>query len=322
VGSQGNGVPGILVGQISDQEALTGCTVVICPQGAVPGVDVRGGAPGTRETDALAPLNLVDKAYAVVLAGGSAFGLDAASGVVKYLEESGIGFDVGVTKVPIVAAAVLFDLDLGDYRIRPDAAMGYRAAAAATEGPIEEGNVGAGTGATVGKLLGPQRAMKSGLGVASLQIEKLIVTALVAVNAFGDVVDPATGKIIAGALTEEGTFLDTEKQLRERVFNFAPAINNTTIGIVTTNANLTKAEATKVAQVAHNGIARAIRPAHTLVDGDTVFCLATGKVAADPNQVGSLAAQAMSGAIVRAAYAAEGVGELPAAREMGGDRGL
>jgi L-aminopeptidase/D-esterase-like protein len=311
------GMPGILVGQISDQKALTGCTVIICPEGAVPGVDVRGSAPGTRETDALHPLNLVDKAQAIVLTGGSAFGLDAAAGVMEYLEEENIGFNVGVTKVPIVAAAVLFDLDLGDYRIRPDAAMGYKAAAAAVEGPVEEGNVGAGTGASVGKILGPGRAMKSGLGVASILVEGLMVNALVAVNAFGDVVDPGSGQIIAGALTEDGTFLDTEQRLREGRLRFDSALTNTTIGVVLTNASLTKAQATKVAQVAHDGIARAIRPVHTMLDGDTVFCLGTGQVAAEPNQVGSLAAQAMAQAIVRAIYTAKGAGGLPAAKDLG-----
>lgn len=307
-------VPGILVGQASDQTALTGCTAVICPEGAVPGVDVRGGAPGTRETDALHPLNLVDKAHAVVLAGGSAFGLSAACGVMKYLEEQGIGFDVGITKVPIVAAAVLFDLDIGDCHIRPDASMGYRAAAAATAGPVEEGNVGAGTGATVGKILGPERAMKSGLGAAGIRVENLIVNALVAVNALGDVIDPATGKIIAGALAEDGAFWDTEKHLRERLFNPSGILGNTTIGVVTTNAGLTKAQATKVAQLAHDGLARTIRPVHTALDGDTVFCLANGRATADPIQVGNLAVQAMSCAVMRAVCAAKGAGGLPAAR--------
>jgi L-aminopeptidase/D-esterase-like protein len=309
-------VPGILVGQVSDLTALTGCTAVICPQGAVAGVDVRGSAPGTRETDALSPLNLVDKAHAVVLAGGSAFGLDAASGVMKYLEEQGIGFDVGVTKVPIVTAAVLFDLGIGDYRVRPDAAMGYRAAAEAKAAPVKEGNVGAGTGASVGKILGHEGAMKSGLGTASIRVGDLIVGALVAVNALGDVVDPATGKIVAGALTKEKTFLDTEKYLREQSFSPGAAMSNTTIGVVATNAKLSKPQATKVAQLAHDGYARAIRPVHTMLDGDAIFCLATEQVAADPNQVGSLAAQVMAQAIVRAARLTEGAGGLSAARDL------
>ena len=223
-------IEGILVGQAGDPVALTGCTVVICPQGAVAGVDVRGGAPGTRETDALHPLNLVDRAHAVVLTGGSAFGLDAASGVMKYLEEQDIGFDVGITRVPIVTAAVLFDLGIGDFRVRPDAAMGYKAAASAGNGPVEEGNTGAGTGATVGKILGLGGAMKSGQGTAAMRVGDLVVGALVAVNALGDVVDPATGEIIARALTGGKAFLDTEKYLRDNPFSPAGNIGNTTIG--------------------------------------------------------------------------------------------
>ncbi|HHX87512.1 MAG TPA: P1 family peptidase [Firmicutes bacterium] len=309
-------IPGIMVGQVSDLTALTGCTAVICPEGAVAGVDVRGSAPGTRETDALHPLNLVDKAHAVVLTGGSAFGLDAACGVMRYLEERSIGFDVGVTRVPIVAAAVLFDLGLGDFRVRPDAAMGYRAASAAERGPVEEGNAGAGTGATVGKIMGQQGAMKSGLGTASLKTGDLIVGALVAVNAWGDVVDPATGKIVAGALTGEKTFVDTEKYLRENPFSPAGNPGNTTIGIVATNARLNKPQATKIAQQAQDGYARAIRPVHTMLDGDTIFCLATGQVPADLTQVGSLAAQVIALAIVRAARQARGAGGLPAADDF------
>lgn len=309
-------VDGIKVGQESDLTALTGCTAVICPQGAVAGVDVRGSAPGTRETDALHPLNLVEKAHAVVLTGGSAFGLDAACGVMRYLEEHSIGFDVGVTRVPIVAAAVLFDLGLGDFRVRPDAAMGYRAAAAAGEGPVEEGNAGAGTGATVGKILGHQGAMKSGLGTASLKVGDLIVGTLVAVNAWGDVVDPDTGKIIAGALAGDKTFVDTEKYLRENSFSPPGNLGNTTIGVVATNARLSKLQATKIAQQAQDGYARAIRPVHTMLDGDTTFCLATGQVPADLNQVGSLAAQVMALAIVRAVCQARGAGGLPAAGDV------
>ncbi len=314
-------VAGIKVGQAGDQKALTGCTVIICSQGAVAGVDVRGSAPGTRETDALHPLNLVDRAHAVVLTGGSAFGLDAACGAMKYLEEQNCGLDVGVTKVPIVAAAVLFDLGIGDFRVRPDAAMGYRAAAAAGEGPVEEGNVGAGTGATVGKILGHPGAMKSGLGTASLKVGDLIVGALVAVNAWGDVADPSTGQIVAGALNGDKTFLDTERYLRENLSlppqsqeNTGPG--NTTIGVVATNACLNKSQATKIAQQAHDGYARAIRPVHTMLDGDTVFCMATGKIPADINQVGSLSAWVMSRAIVRAVSRAKGAGGLPAACDL------
>lgn len=311
-------VDGILVGQVSDLQALTGCTVVLCPEGAVAGVDVRGSAPGTRETDALSPVNLVDKAHAVVLAGGSAFGLAAAGGVMSYLEEQGWGFDVGVTKVPIVAAAVLFDLGVGDFRVRPDRAMGYRAAKLAADGPVAEGNVGAGCGATVGKVLGHGRCMKGGLGTASLQVGELVVGALVAVNALGDVVDPASGRIVAGALAEDKkTFLDTEAFLRTQSLSAGGAMGNTTLGVVATNARLTKAQASKLAQMAHDGYARAIRPVHTMLDGDTIFSLATGRVEADLNQVGALAAQAMAQAILRAVQAAEGVGGIPAARDLG-----
>lgn len=309
-------VPGILVGQVSNQTALTGCTVVICPQGAIAGVDVRGSAPGTRETDALHPLNLVDKAHAVVLTGGSAFGLDAASGIMRHLEEHDIGFDVGVTKVPIVTGAVLFDLGIGDHRVRPDAAMGYQAAADAKTGPVEEGNVGAGTGATVGKIFGTDSAMKSGLGTASLKVGDLIVGAVAAVNAFGDVVDPVTGQIVAGALAKDKSFVDTERYLREVLFSPSGAMSNTTISVVATNAKLTKSQATKVAQMAHDGYARTIRPVHTMLDGDAIFCLATEQVAADPNQVGSLAAQVMALAIVSAVRSAKSAGGLLAARNL------
>ncbi|MGI6604762.1 MAG: P1 family peptidase [bacterium] len=310
-------VPGIRVGQVSNTEALTGCTAILCPEGAVAGVDVRGSAPATRETDALAPANLVDKAHAVVLAGGSAFGLDAASGVMAYLEEHGYGFDVGVTRVPIVAAACLFDLGIGDPRVRPDRSMGYQAAAQAMAGPVEEGNVGAGCGATVGKLLGHERAMKSGVGTASLKVGDLVVGALVAVNALGDVVDPATGRIVAGTLSEDkGGFLDAEEFLRKTSFVPTGAMGNTTLGVVATNARLTKAQAGKVAQMAHDGYARAIRPVHTMLDGDTIFSLATGRVEADVNQVGALAAQATAQAVLRAVQAAEGVAGIPAARDL------
>ena len=309
-------VPNILVGQVSDKKALTGCTVIICPPGAVAGVDVRGSAPGTRETDVLNPLNLVDRAHAILLTGGSAFGLDAAGGVMKYLEANNIGFDVGLTKVPIVPAAVLFDLAIGDHKVRPDADMGYKAAATAKPGLVLEGNVGAGTGATVGKILGADSAMKGGLGTASLVVSDLVVGAIVAVNALGDVVDPTTGKIVAGALAKDGGFLDTEKYLRQHLLPTCGAIGNTTIGVVATNALLTKTQATKVAELAHDGYARAIRPVHTMHDGDTVFCLSTGDLIADPNQVGSLGAQVMAMAIVRAVQAASFAGGLLSAGDL------
>lgn len=315
-------VPGIRIGHAHDLEALTGCTVVLCEAGAVGGVDQRGGAPGTRETDPLRPLHLVQQAHAVVLAGGSAFGLEAATGVVRYLEERGVGFDVRIAKVPIVPAAILFDLGIGRSDVRPDAAMGYAACLAATEGPVAEGNVGAGAGATVGKVLGLTQAMKSGLGAASVDLGGgLIVSALVAVNAFGDVVDPQTGRILAGARRPDGSgFADTLAVLRayaqEPPLRFGappPTPSNTVIGVVVTSASLTKEGANKVAQMAHDGIARAVRPAHTMLDGDTLFTLATGQVEADVNVVGAFAAEVVAQAIVRAVLTAEPAAGLPAA---------
>jgi L-aminopeptidase/D-esterase-like protein len=298
-------VRGIEVGQAQDEKALTGCTVILCRQGAVAGVDVRGSAPGTRETDLLDPVNLVEKVHAIVLTGGSAYGLDAASGVMRYLEEQSIGFPMGTVVVPIVPAAVLYDLGLGQADIRPDAAMGYRAAASASSEPPAEGNVGAGTGASIGKIRGMDYAMKAGIGTASININGLIIGAIVAVNAFGDVIDPTSGVKIAGL--RSGTTLEWMKNLR-----IPSAVqSNTVIGAVATNARLTKAQATKVAQMAQDGLAQAIRPAHTMFDGDTVFSLATGEVDADVSMVGAFAAEVMAQAIVRAARMAEPAGGLP-----------
>ena len=317
-------VPGIKVGHATDLEALTGCTVVLCEDGAVGGVDQRGGAPGTRETDALYPMHLVQQAHAVVLAGGSAFGLEAATGVVRYLEERGVGFDTRVAKVPIVPAAILFDLSLGDSKVRPDAAMGYAACQAASDGHVAEGNVGAGTGATVGKILGLGRAMKSGLGTASIHLGGgLLVGGIVAVNAFGDVIDPRTGEILAGAraLGSREAFADTLAVMKtlvgKAILRFAGR-GNTVIGVVATNARFNKEEANIVARMAHDGLARAIRPAHTMLDGDTLFALATGKKKADVNTVGAYAAEVIATAIVRAVKAAEGVEGLLAWRDVGG----
>ena len=322
-------VPGIEVGQAQDDEALTGCTVILCRKGAVGGVDVRGGAPGTRETDLLNPVNLVSKVHAVVLAGGSAFGLDAASGVMKYLAEQKIGFGVGATRVPIVPAAILFDLGLGKSARHPDPEMGYAAAAAANPGPVAEGNVGAGTGATVGKIFGMAGMMKSGLGTASLEIGGgVIVGAIVAVNAFGDVLDPASGQIVAGARPAKlgpvklgGTdrFADTMQVLRSftgRTILSLASRSNTVIAVVATNAKLDKAGATKVAQMAHDGLAHTVRPAHTMLDGDTVFALATGQRKADVSIVGAYAAEALAQAIVRAVKAAKPAAGLPSAGEV------
>ncbi|MGQ9599951.1 MAG: P1 family peptidase [Anaerolineae bacterium] len=305
-------VPGIRVGHVTNHEAMTGCTVVLCPpEGAVGGVDQRGGAPGTRETDLLRPLHLVQKVHAVLLAGGSAFGLDASGGVVRWLEERGIGFETRVAKVPIVPAAILFDLEIGRADVRPDAAMGYAACEAAREGPVKEGSVGAGTGCAVGWILGASRTSKSGLGTASVDLGGgLVVGALVAVNAFGDVVDPRTGKVLAGAraLGGEG-FADTLKVMKAMVGKAALQLahrRHTVIGVVASNARLTKEEANKVAQMAHDGLARAVRPAHTLFDGDTLFALATGQKRADVNLVGAYAAEVVAEAIVRAVKAAQG----------------
>jgi len=354
-------VPGIKVGHATHEEALTGCTVVLCVDGAVGGVDQRGGAPGTRETDSMQPMHLVQKAHAVVLAGGSAFGLEAATGVVRYLEERGIGYDTQVAKVPIVPAAILFDLGIGNPSVRPDAAMGYAACQAADDGSpstlrqaqdtadsghrVAEGNVGAGTGATVGKIMGLEQAMKAGLGTASVDLgEGLVVGAVVAVNAFGDVIDPQTGQIMAGARSLDGTgFADTLAVMKSLVGKAIPSTalrrgsgqgsghrlsfaepRDTVIGVVATNARLNKEEANKVAQMAHDGLARAVRPAHTMFDGDTLFALATGSnneplMEADVNTVGAYAAEVMAEAIVRAVKTAEGVAGLPAWRDLEGE---
>ncbi|HIE39748.1 MAG TPA: peptidase S58 family protein [Anaerolineales bacterium] len=312
-------VPGLQVGHTTDLVGLTGCTVVLCEEGAVAGVDQRGGAPGTRETDLLRPMHLVQKVHAVLLAGGSAFGLAAAEGVVRYLEERGVGFDARVAKVPIVPAAILFDLDLGDPQARPDAAMGYAACQAAGDGPVAEGNVGAGTGATAGKILGPRRAMKSGLGTAAVYLGGgLVVGALVAANPFGDVVDPQTGEILAGArkLRSDalaGTLAVMRRMIGKAILKFA---SSTVIGVVATNGRLTKEEANKVAQMAQDGIARAVRPAHTLFDGDTLFALSTGNKRADVNLIGAYGAEMVAQAVVRAVKAAEGAGGVPAWRDL------
>ena len=318
-------VPGIEVGQAQDDEALTGCTVILCRKGAVGGVDVRGSAPGTRETDLLNPINLVDKIHAVVLAGGSAFGLDAASGVMKYLAEQNIGYGLGAMRVPIVPAAILFDLGISKIVRHPDAEMGYAAVSAAKGGLILEGNRGAGTGATVGKIFGKIGAMKSGLGTASIEIGGGVsVGAIVAVNAFGDVLDPVTGQIIAGArpaklgplkLGGSGQFADTLKVMKSfpgrTILNLAIG-SNTVIGVVATNAKFNKPQITKVAQMAHDGLARVIRPSHTMLDGDTIFALSTGSKKADVSSVGAFAAEALAIAIIRAVKAASPAGGLPA----------
>lgn len=322
-------IPGIQVGHAQDEQALTGCTVVLCEGGAIGGVDQRGGAPGTRETDAMHPMHLVNEVHAVVLAGGSAFGLDAASGAVRYLEERGVGFDVRVARVPIVPAAILFDLGIGRSDVRPNAEMGYQACLNASADPPAEGNVGAGTGATVGKILGLAGAMKSGIGTASLEIGSGVkVGAITAVNVFGDVIDPETGQIIAGArVVQKGPlkigkgpyFADTlyvmESLIGRTVLGFMSR-ENTAIGVVATNAKLNKEQINKVAQMAQDGLARTVCPAHTMLDGDTIFALATGEKKADVNIVGAFAAEVFAQAVLRAVRTATPAAGLPCAAEV------
>lgn len=339
-------IAGLHVGHWSDRAAGTGCTAILCPEGAVAGVDVRGGAPGTRELALLDPTCMVQRVHAILLAGGSAFGLAAADGVMRWLEERGHGFDVGVGRVPIVPAAILFDLPIGRPDVRPDAAAGYAACEAASDGPVVEGSVGAGTGATIGKLLGIGRATKGGVGTASRHFAGgAVVAALVVVNALGDVVDPDSGRILAGARRAEGPgFADSMALMacsldlaspeawarRERAAQAAsspslssPApltnrpMTNTTLAVVATNVALTKAEATKMAQMAHDGLARTIRPVHTMLDGDLVFGLSLGQAQADAGVVGALGAAVLSEAVLRAVAAAEGLHGIPAARDLG-----
>ncbi len=317
-------IPGVEVGLAQDDVALTGCTVILCRRGAIAGVDVRGGAPGTRETDLLNPLNLVEKVHAVLLAGGSAFGLDAASGVMRYLEERSIGFNTRIAKVPIVPAAILFDLGLGNQKVRPTLEMGYQACLAASRAAPADGNVGAGCGASIGKLFGSALAMKSGQGSASLHLGGgVVVGALAAVNCFGDVLDPAQGKIIAGLRSgrvgpirvgSRDYFANTLSMLKKpagRALLALAARSNTIIGAIATNVRLTKAEAAKVAQMAHDGLARTVRPAHTMLDGDTIFALSVGNRKADVTTIGSFAAEAMTQAILRAVVSAAPAGGLP-----------
>jgi L-aminopeptidase/D-esterase-like protein len=321
-------VAGIEVGHFSDTRRPTGCTVIIAREGAVAGVDVRGAAPGTRETDLLAPGNLVQQVHAVMLAGGSAWGLAAAEGAMRWLEERGVGMDVRFGTLPIVPAAVLFDLPMGDARIRPDAAAGYAACEAAGRDAPAEGNVGAGTGALVGKLFGVQRAMKGGIGTASVTVGGVTVGALIVVNSLGDVIDPDTALPVAGARTEDGrALLDTRRALlRGELPKPLLAGTNTTIGVIATDAVLTKVQANRLATVAHDGLARAINPVHTMSDGDTLFALATGRVplAADgPGMtvLSAMAAEVAARATLRAVLAARSVtvGELhiPSAAELG-----
>ena len=317
-------VAGIEVGHFTDPRRPTGCTVVIARDGAIAGVDVRGAAPGTRETDLLAPTNLVDQVHGILLAGGSAWGLDAATGVVRWLEEQGVGFPAGPVRLPIVPGAVLFDLLVGDATIRPDAAAGYAACKAASAKAPAEGNVGAGAGAAVGKIFGIERAMKGGIGTASVTLDGVTVGALIACNALGDVVDPQSGQPIAGARTANGkALLDTRRALLrgEAPKPLLPG-TNTTIGVIATDAVITKAQASRLATMGHDGLARSINPVHTMSDGDTLFALGTGRAGKSPGMMvlGTMAAEVVALAVVRAVRAAQGltVGNLhlPAAADL------
>lgn len=314
-------VPGIKVGHFTLKTRPTGCTVILCEAGAVAGVDVRGSAPGTRETDLLNPINTVQQVQAVVLSGGSAYGLETATGVMRYLEAQGKGFRIGGGVVPIVPAAILMDLGFGgDFKMRPDAEAGYQACVAATNKPVAQGNTGAGAGATIGKMFGPKFAMKAGVGSASIKVGNtgVVVGAIVAVNAIGDIWNPKTGKIVAGARSEDGKgFRDAMGEVMKGNRVLVQRGANTTIGVVATNVTLEKVQMAKIAQMAHDGYARAINPAHTTGDGDTIFALSTGTLDAKGNHgmIGALAAEAMAQAIVRAATQAETSGGLPGLRD-------
>ena len=315
-------VAGIKVGHYTDVSAATGCTVVLCERGAVGGVDIRGSAPGTRETDLLGPTYHINEVHAVLLGGGSAFGLDAASGVMRYLEERGIGYDAGVAKVPIVPAAILFDLGIGDGKVRPGADEGYAACEAAAAGPIEEGSVGAGTGATVGKLMGVERRVKGGIGTASIKLKDgLVVGAVVAVNSIGGVNDPDTGDVVAGPRSDDGAMLDSMRIMTSPDYRSPRGRlreTNTTIGVVATNARLDKAQANKLASIAHDGIALSVRPAHLMGDGDTLFALSTGTHGTEfeIDQVLAAGVQCVARAIVRGVEAATGIGGVPSVKEL------
>jgi L-aminopeptidase/D-esterase-like protein len=318
-------VRGLSVGHFTDTRRPTGCTVVLTPQGAVAGVDVRGASPGTRETELLSPLNAVEQVNAILLSGGSAFGLDAAGGVMRWLEEQGVGVQVGPVRIPIVPAAILFDLFTGDASIRPDAASGYAACAAASSSAEAQGNVGAGAGAVVGKLFGIDRAMKGGIGSASVCVNGVTVAALIAVNAVGDVIDPSSGKVVAGARSVDGLTMvgSTQAILNGEVLQQLMPGGATSIGVVATDAVISKVQANKIAQMAHDGLARSINPVHTLTDGDTLFALGTGAsgLQVHTTVLGTLAAEVVARAVlnaVRAATGISGVGlpTLPSANDM------
>jgi L-aminopeptidase/D-esterase-like protein len=309
-------VAGIKVGHYTDLVAATGCTVVLCEKGATAGVEVRGGAPGARETDPLGLLSLNQIAHAILLTGGSAFGLEAAYGVMRYLEEGGHGVDMGVARVPIVPGAVIFDLGIGDPGVRPGAEQGYKACLSATSGEVVEGSVGAGTGAIVGKALGREKGVKGGVGAASEKVVgEVVVGVIVAVNAFGEVINPGNGEIIAGP-RYEGRFISTLEVLRRFSDKVKPHPSNTTIGVVATNAHLNRREVVKLSQMAQDGIARAIHPSHMMVDGDVVFSLSCGEEEADINLLGGIACELMSRAILRAVDKAEGICGIPSVKDV------
>lgn len=307
-------VPGIRVGHASDFEALTGCTVILCGPGAVGGVDVRGSATGSCELETLNPGHVAANVDAILLSGGSAFGLEAASGVRRILEKQGVGFQTAVARVPIVPGAILFDLGIGRADVRPGLAMGEKAVLAATDGPVAEGNVGAGTGATVGKILGMRQAMKGGIGSASLTLGNgVVVAALVAVNPFGDVIDPATGKVVAGArkTPESGEFIDSAAVLRHGIAESKPFRSNTTLAVVATNAALDKVQANKLAAMASLGVARTISPVNTMADGDITFAISVGREKAGIDALGTAAAEVLAQAVLRAVRAAKSAGGVP-----------
>lgn len=307
-------IPGIRVGHVSDYDALTGCTAILCSDGATGGVDVRGSATGTQELDLLSPWHVAEKVHAIVLAGGSAFGLEAASGVRRYLEQKGFGFKTADAVVPIVPAAILYDLGIGKSHVRPTREMGEAAAASATGAPVKEGAVGAGTGATVGKIFGMRQAMKSGLGSANVELEGGVkVSALAAVNAFGDIRDPATGKAIAGARRAPASMelADTEAQMKRGAMRMGEWSSNTTLVVLATNARLSRAGATKLARFGSLGMARTIYPVNTMFDGDITFALSAGDLNADINTLGVAAAEAVSRAILRAVRIAPTLGGIP-----------
>jgi L-aminopeptidase/D-esterase-like protein len=312
-------IAGLRVGHDTDLENGTGCTVILCPpEGATASVDVRGPAPATRETDLLRPAHLIERVHAILLTGGSAFGLAAAGGVMRFLEEQGIGYDTGVARVPIVPAAALFDLAVGNPKVRPNEESGYRACLAATAGTVEEGNAGAGTGAAVGHLLGAEFATKGGLGTASQQIrDGVVVGALVVVNSFGDVVDPHTGEILAGTRKPvTGGWLDSARAIKVGTLAGFTVRTQTTIGVVGTNAVLTKEQASLVATMAHDGYARATRPAHTMYDGDVIFVVSSGHAQGDVSAIGHTSAEVVAEAIVRAVKAARSLCGVPARRDV------